>query len=171
MTGFAVRSWKNLSILTSSSWASRMFAGLFELRCGTRRSRSASSAWASLSPPFAFFWPLSMRFWTASRSARTSSVVTTSMSRTGSTEPIVWMTSASSKQRTTWTIASTSRMLARNWLPRPSPLLAPATSPAMSTNSIAAGMTTFVFEILRSTSSRSSGTVTTPMFGSIVQKG
>ena len=27
-----------------------------------------------------------------------------------------WM-SASSKQRTTWTIASTSRMLARNWLP------------------------------------------------------
>ena len=37
-------------------------------------------------------------------------------------------------------MASVSRMWARNWLPKPSPPLAPATSPAMSTNSMAAGM-------------------------------
>ena len=49
------------------------------------------------------------------------------------------MTLSSSKQRTTWTIASVSRMLARNWLPRPSPFDAPATRPAMSTNSTIAG--------------------------------
>src|SRR3989338_2366860 len=36
---------------------------------------------------------------------------------------------------------SVSRMLARNWLPSPSPLLAPATSPAMSTNSTLNGFT------------------------------
>ena len=39
--------------------------------------------------------------------------------------PLTWITSEFSKQRTTWTIASHSRMLARNWLPRPSPLEAP----------------------------------------------
>ena len=49
------------------------------------------------------------------------------------------MTLSSSKQRTTWTMASVSRMLARNWLPRPSPLEAPSTRPAMSTNSMAVG--------------------------------
>ena len=36
-------------------------------------------------------------------------------------------------------MASVSRMFARNWLPRPSPWLAPATKPAMSTNSTVAG--------------------------------
>ena len=36
-------------------------------------------------------------------------------------------------------MASVSRMFARNWLPRPSPWLAPATRPAMSTNSTVAG--------------------------------
>ena len=41
--------------------------------------------------------------------------------------------------RTTWTIASVSRMLARNWLPSPSPLWAPATRPAMSWNAIVSG--------------------------------
>ena len=51
-----------------------------------------------------------------------------------------WITLASSKQRTTLAIASVSRMLARNLLPRPSPFEAPATSPAMSTNSTIAGM-------------------------------
>jgi hypothetical protein len=35
----------------------------------------------------------------------------------------------SSKQRTTWQIASTSRMWARNWLPSPSPRDAPSTRP------------------------------------------
>ncbi len=95
----------------------------------------------------------------------------TSMSRTGSTVPDTWCTSSSSKQRTTWTIASTSRMWVRNLLPRPSPWLAPFTSPAMSTNSMAAGMTTLVLAIFCSTASRASGTVTMPTLGSMVQKG
>ena len=73
--------------------------------------------------------------------------------------------SASSKQRTTCTMASTSRMCVRNLLPRPSPWLAPLTSPAMSTNSIAAGMMTVVLAIFCSSSSRASGTVTMPTFG------
>ena len=42
--------------------------------------------------------------------------------------------------QSTCTIASHSRMLARNLLPRPSPLLAPLTRPAMSTYSTAVGM-------------------------------
>ena len=38
-------------------------------------------------------------------------------------------------------MASVSRMFARNWLPSPSPFDAPATKPAMSTNSTMAGIT------------------------------
>ena len=57
------------------------------------------------------------------------------------TELATWMMSPCSKQRTTWVIASTSRMCARNLLPSPSPLAAPATRPAISTNSTAVGMT------------------------------
>ncbi len=110
-------------------------------------------------------------FFTDSRSASISSVLITSMSRTGSTEPETWWMSSSSKQRTTWTMASTSRMWVRNLLPRPSPWLAPLTSPAMSTNSIAAGITTLVLAIFCRTASRASGTVTMPTFGSIVQNG
>src|SRR3989344_1905372 len=72
-------------------------------------------------------------------SARHSSVWITSMSEIGSTRPATWITLSSSKQRTTFTMASVSRMWARNWLPRPSPWLAPATKPAMSTNSTMAG--------------------------------
>ena len=49
------------------------------------------------------------------------------------------MTSGSAKARTTWQIASASRMLARNLLPSPSPSLAPLTMPAMSTNDTVAG--------------------------------
>ncbi len=41
------------------------------------------------------------------------------------------MMSSFSKQRTTWTMASTSRMLARNLFPRPAPVEAPSTRPAI----------------------------------------
>ena len=68
-------------------------------------------------------------------------------------------------------MASHSRMLARNWLPSPSPLLAPFTSPAMSTNVIRVGMTCRDFAISASLSSRGSGTATSPTFGSMVQNG
>ena len=66
---------------------------------------------------------------------------------------------------------STSLMWDRNLLPKPSPLEAPLTSPAISTNSIVVFIFFFEFDISTSLSNRSSGTVTTPTFGSIVQKG
>ena len=93
------------------------------------------------------------------------------MSRTGSTLPSTCVMFSSSKQRTTCTMASTSRMWERNLLPRPSPLDAPRTSPAMSTNSMMAGVYFSGWYISASTSRRLSGTGTTPVFGSIVQNG
>ena len=75
----------------------------------------------------------SRRLSTVSRSLRQSSAVMVSMSATGLTRFSTWMTLGSSKQRTTWRIASTSRMWERNWLPSPSPFEAPRTRPAMST--------------------------------------
>src|SRR5690606_6375739 len=110
-------------------------------------------------------------FCTVSRSASMSSVSIVSMSSTGSTRPATWVTSSFSKQRTRCAIASVSRMCARNWLPRPSPCDAPFTSPAISTNSTTVGTTFSGFTIAASASRRGSGTVTTPTFGSIVQKG
>mmetsp|Transcript_3112 Transcript_3112/g.8671 ORF Transcript_3112/g.8671 Transcript_3112/m.8671 type:complete len:231 (-) Transcript_3112:153-845(-) len=95
----------------------------------------------------------------------------TSMSRTASTEPSTWMTFSSSKQRTTCTIASHSRMLARNLLPKPSPFDAPATNPAMSTNSSVAGTIFCELFSFPSCSRRGSGTPTTPTLGSMVQNG
>ena len=51
-------------------------------------------------------------------------------------------------------MASTSRMLARNLFPRPSPLEAPLTRPAMSTNSMTAGVIFSGSYIFASASSR-----------------
>src|SRR5690606_22001661 len=62
-------------------------------------------------------------------------------------------------------------MLARNWLPKPSPLEAPATRPAMSTNSIDVGTTRCGLTTSASARNRRSGTGTTPTLGSMVQKG
>ncbi|MCY1250612.1 hypothetical protein D9M72_642680 [compost metagenome] len=95
----------------------------------------------------------------------------TSMSDSGSTLPATWITLSSSKQRTTWVMASVSRILARNWLPRPSPLDAPATRPAMSTNSTVAGRMRSGLTISARLLSLGSGTSTTPTLGSIVQNG
>ena len=94
-----------------------------------------------------------------------------SMSLAGSILLLTWMMSGSSKQRTTWAMTPTSRMLARNLLPRPSPLEAPATRPAMSTNCVVAGMTLAVGISWAILSKRGSGTLTMPMLGSMVQKG
>src|SRR6266571_3883027 len=94
-----------------------------------------------------------------------------SMSDSGSIAPATCTTLSSAKQRTTWATASVSRMLARNWLPSPSPLDAPATSPAMSTNSTVAGTTRAGRATAASASSLGSGTATTPTLGSIVLKG
>src|ERR1700709_406167 len=64
------------------------------------------------------------------------------MSASGSTRPSGWGTPESRLwQRTTWQIASVSRIEARNWLPSPSPSEAPLTRPAMSWKEIVAGPT------------------------------
>ena len=62
-------------------------------------------------------------------------------------------------------------MFPRNLLPRPSPLEAPFTSPAISTISHVAGTILPGCTISAHLVSLSSGTVITPTLGSIVQKG
>src|SRR6218665_3944029 len=68
-------------------------------------------------------------------------------------------------------MASTSRMGAKNWLPKPSPLLAPFTKPAMSTNSKVVGRMRCGCTNSANNCRRSSGTVIIPTLGSMVQKG
>src|SRR5690606_33076071 len=68
-------------------------------------------------------------------------------------------------------MASTSRMFARKRFPRPSPLLAPLTRPAMSTKVTVAGVIFSEPNIPARTSSRGSGMGTTPTLGSIVANG
>ena len=93
------------------------------------------------------------------------------MSRTGSTVVSTWVMLSSSKQRSTWRIASVSRILARNLLPRPSPFEAPFTRPAISTISTVAGTVDLGLHISTSFVRRSSGTEITPTLGSMVQNG
>ncbi len=85
--------------------------------------------------------------------------------------PSTWTTSSSAKTRTTWQMASHSRMLARNLFPRPAPSEAPFTMPAMSTNVTGAGTVFSEEKISASLSSRGSGSATTPSFGSMVANG
>ena len=93
------------------------------------------------------------------------------MSDFGSTLPSTWTTSSSANTRTTWQMASHSRMLARNLLPRPAPSEAPFTIPAMSTNVTGAGRMRSEPKISASLASLGSGSGTTPSFGSIVANG
>ena len=62
-------------------------------------------------------------------------------------------------------------MFDKNLLPKPSPLDAPSTRPAISTNSMTAGMIFCGLSICASLFRRASVTSTTPTLGSIVQKG
>ena len=112
-----------------------------------------------------------MRFSTVSRSLSCSSVSIISLSRTGSTLPSTCTTLPSSKQRSTCMMASVSRILPKNWLPRPSPFEAPFTRPAMSTISTVVGTMRPGCTSSASLVRRSSGTVITPTLGSMVQKG
>ena len=112
-----------------------------------------------------------MRFSTVSRSFNCNSVSIIPLSRTGSTVPSTWVILSLSKQRNTWIIALVLRMFARNLFPRPSPFDAPFTKPAISAISIVVGITRFGLSISANLTSRSSGTVMMPTFGSIVQKG
>jgi hypothetical protein len=121
--------------------------------------------------PLASFSSRGMAFSTVWRSARISSVWIVEMSEPGSTLPSTWVTSSSRKTRVTWQMAADSRMWERNLLPSPSPWEAPATMPAMSTNSTVAGRTRALPKTSARRGSRSSGTPTTPTLGSIVAKG
>ena len=94
-----------------------------------------------------------------------------SLSLTGLIVPSTCVTFSSSKQRNTCKTASVSRILPRNLLPNPSPLLAPFTKPAMSTISTVVGCTRCGLAISDNLFILSSGTVITPIFGSIVQNG
>ena len=94
-----------------------------------------------------------------------------SISLTGSIFPSTWTMLESSKHLTTSHIASVSRICDKNLFPSPSPLLAPFTNPAISTNSITACVVFCGWYIFVNTSNLSSGTGTTPTFGSIVQNG
>ena len=71
-------------------------------------------------------------------SEKISSKFIVSISLTGSMLPSTCTTFVSSKHLTTWIILSTSLIWDKNLLPSPSPLLAPFTKPAISTNSITA---------------------------------
>ena len=155
--------------------------------CSSSSRFKVRARWPSFKPSstfFAtssFFTPALSRFASFSRrgmalssvpmSARISSVLMVSTSELGFTRPSTCTTSGSLKKRTTSQMASVSRMFARNWLPRPSPWLAPATRPAMSTNSTVAGTILAGWSISASFSRRSSGTGTMPTLGSMVAKG
>ena len=62
-------------------------------------------------------------------------------------------------------------MFPRNWLPSPSPSLAPFTSPAMSWNEIESATMSLAPITVETSVSRSSSTGTIAMFGSIVVNG
>ena len=98
-------------------------------------------------------------------------MLTVSMSSPGAIRPSTWITSGSVNTRTTWQMASLSRMAARNLLPSPSPSEAPFTMPAMSTKVTMAGTISWDSNTSASRSSRASGTATTPTLGSMVAKG
>ena len=68
-------------------------------------------------------------------------------------------------------MASTSLICDKNLFPKPSPLEAPLTNPAISTKDIVVLIVFFDLEIFESLFNLSSGTGTTPTFGSIVQNG
>ena len=139
----------------------------------SRCAAAAASATRSRSASLENFTSLASRGKALSsvwRSANINSVEMISTSRAGSTSPSTWLTSGSSNTRTTWQIASVSRMCARNLLPRPCPSDAPRTRPAMSTKRTVAGTILAEELISASTLSRGSGMPTMPTLGSTVAK-
>jgi hypothetical protein len=86
-----------------------------------------------LLPKFLFvFFNISNALSTHSMSFNLNSVEMICISLNGSTSPSTWMTSASSKARTTWKIPSTARTCDKKAFPRPAPVEAPAVRPAIS---------------------------------------
>lgn len=99
----------------------------------TVASSSFSFFISRLCPPLLVcFFKFSRAFSTNSISLIRSSSLIMSRSRTGLTSPSTWIISASSKQRTTWKIASTALIWERKALPSPAPVDAPRVKPAIS---------------------------------------
>jgi len=109
-----------------------------------------------------------MRFSTVSRSASSSSVLTRTASRAGSTFPSTWAMRGSSKSRRMCRRASTWRIWLMKWLPNPSPFPAPRIRAMKSTNSSVAGVTFLGLKIREASRvRRGSGTLTAAMAGSV----
>ena len=170
MKGLDVMSWKE----RSASWSSLAPSGpdsSSPRSSSSRAARAVSRTIGSVFLPRTSFSRRGICFSIVCMSARISSVLMVSMSEAGSTLPSTCTTSGSEKARVTWQIASASRMLARNWLPRPSPSEAPRTMPAMSTKDTVAGRMRWEPKISASLFRRGSGRGTTPTLGSMVAKG
>ena len=168
--GFVVNKNVSFTIGSSSSLKSNVLADFPSSNVFFIFSNKSISVWYFLSA-FKFFLALSNLLFTISRSANINSKLIVSISLIGSTLPSTCTTFPSSKHLTTSTIASVSLICDKNLFPRPSPLLAPLTNPAMSTNSITACVVFCGLYISVNLSNLSSGTGTTPTFGSIVQNG
>jgi hypothetical protein len=129
---------------------------------------------STLSPPLlarrALVEPLLDRL---SMSARISSNADRlDVAQAGFTSPSTWMTSASSKQRTTWTIASVGADVAEELVAEPLALAgALARGRRCRRTRPRWGRCLLGLDDLDQRSRRGSGTATTPTFGSIVQKG
>ena len=160
-----------IAIKPSDSLSSKVETGEPSSMCRSSACATSSCSLASLSLPRAFLLSISIRLSTASMSAKSNSCSMISTSRMGSMLPSVCTMLSSAKHLTMCRMTSVSRMLPKNLFPKPSPLEAPATSPAMSTKSsveycIFSGLT-----MAASASSLLSGTGTTALLGSMVQKG
>ena len=119
----------------------------------------------------AFLSTLERRLLTVSKSAKANSKFTISISLIGSIVFSTWTILLFSKHLTTWTIASTSLILPKNWFPNPSPFDAPFTNPAISVNSKVVFMVFLGLNKVDSLSTLSSGTSTILIFGLIVANG
>ena len=109
----------------SSSLASKLRAPFPASRCVRRPLQRAPLPHYIFYRPWRACAPCQSGGLARSISERISSRLMVSMSRIGSMLPSTWTIFGSSKQRTTWTMASTWRMWERNLLPSPSPLDAP----------------------------------------------
>ena len=138
MTGLAVNKFR--SAMASLSSFGRELSGVPDCSLVSNSSRYCLRA-SALGFALASFCNLGRRPSIVWMSAKISSVLIISISCFGSIgASSCRMMSSFSNSRTTCTIASHSRMLCRNLFPKPSPVDAPATRPAISTNVTVAGM-------------------------------
>ena len=168
----SVKNWIGLTYSKYSSLEKSIDLTFIEFsKLSTTLFKTNSSFWDCLFPVFATLETFSNFFCATSKSFNWSSISMICLSLTGSIDPSTWTILSLSKHLRTCIIASVSRIFARNLFPKPSPLLAPLTNPAISTISTVAGITFSGSTRSFNLSSLLSGTFITPTFGSIVQNG